>query len=168
MNGNMGSPYGGTLCPIYVAITGVTATGATTFTATPVGTAAAISYLIKGYSYTKATISGGATPVLDGVTGLAFPPLAASQACNVVLCLDSAGATKAVQGPIVALDSAGNYASAAEFPEIPTTLCPIAFIKCKNGSTGSAWVFGTNNWNATGMTATPVSIGMIPDRPVTS
>lgn len=168
MNSNMGSPYGGTFNPTYVAVTGVTATGATTFTATPVGTAAAISFLIRGYIYTKATISGGATPTTDAVTGAAFVPLAASRACIVVLCLDSSGNIKAVQGPTVVLDAAGVYQSAAEFPEIPTTLCPFAFIKCKNGSTGSAWTFGTSNWNATGMTATPVSIGMIPDRPVTS
>jgi len=85
-----------------------------------------------------------------------------------VLGLDSGGNIKAMQGPIITLDAAGNFQSAAEFPVVPDTIAAFAYIVCKNGSTGSAWTFGTSNWNATGMTATPVSIFGLPARPVTS
>jgi hypothetical protein len=157
--------FGPTFCPTYVAVTGVTATGATTFTATPVGTAAAIGFCIKGKAYTKATISGGATPTTDAITGAAFLPLAASRACNFVLGLDSGGNIKAAQGTIVTLDPSGNLQADSEFPFLPDTMCPFAYITCKNGSTGSAWTFGSSNWNATGMTATPVSVMALPARP---
>lgn len=168
MNENIGSPTGGTFTPVYVAITGVTATGATTFTATPVGTAAAISYCIKGKAYTKATISGGATPTTDAISGSAFTALAANQGCVFVLGLDAAANIKAAQGTVAPLDAGGNFAVRSEFPPLPDTIAPFAYIVCKNGATGSAWTFGTSNWNATGMTATPVSLMTLPGRPQVS
>lgn len=165
MNSTMSNPFGGTLILNYVATTGVTAQAATTFTATPVGTAAAISFAIKGKSFTKATISGGATPTTDAVLAAAFPPLAANQGTVVVLGLDSGGNIKAAQGSIETLDASGGFILAPQFPVMPDTIACFCYIVCKNGSTGSAWTFGTSNWNATGMTATPVNIIMIPDRP---
>lgn len=165
MNNNIGTPFAATFCPTYVAITGVTSTGASTFTATPVGTAAAIGYCINGKAYTKATISGGTTPTTDAITGATHVSLAANQGCVFVLGLDAAGAIKAVQGTVQALDSGGNFIARSEFPLVPDTIAAFCYIVCKNGSTGSAWAFGTSNWNATGMTATPVSVMMLPSRP---
>jgi hypothetical protein len=159
------NPFGGNLCLCYVAITGVTAVGATTYTATPVGTAAAISYAIGGKTYTKATISGGATPTTDINTAAAFLPLAANQGCVVVLGLNAAGTVVAAQGSIEALDAAGGFVTAPQFPPLPENFCPFAYIVCKNGATGSAWTFSSSNWSATGMTATPVPICMLPARP---
>jgi hypothetical protein len=168
MQDTLGNFFGATMCSTYVAITGVTATGATTFTATPVGTAAAISFCIKGKAFTKATIAGGATPTTDAVTAAAFPPLAANQGTIVVLGLNAAGTILAAQGSIEGLDSGGNFQVAPQFPSLPDTMCPFAYIVVKDGATGGAWTFGTSNWNATGITATPVSVMMLPARPQTA
>lgn len=166
MNNTQGSLYGPTMTLNYVAITAVTATGTATFTATPVGTAAAISYCVRGKAFTKATITTTSPGTTDAITGAAFLPLAASKACLVVIGLDAGGNIKSCQGPIVSVDSGGNIApSYLEFPLVPDTIAPFCYIVCKNGSTGSAWTFGTSLWDATGMTATPVSIVAIPDRP---
>lgn len=168
MNNTQGSLYGGTMTTVYVAITAVTGTATATFTATPVGTGAAISYCIRGKAYTKATITTTTPGTTDVITAAAFLPLAASRACVVVLALDSSGNIKAAQSNIVTLDGSGNFQGACEFPALSDAYAPFAYITCKNGSTGSAWTFGTTNWDATGMTATPVSVMMLPDRPVTS
>lgn len=168
MNETLGVPSGGSMVTNYVAITGITATGATTFTATPVGTAAAISFMVKGKSFTKATISGGATPTTDAITAAAFVALAANQGCVFVIGLDASGNVKAAQGNVQSLDSAGSFVARSEFPSMPDTIAPLTYVVCKNGSTGTAWTFGTSNWNATGMTATPVNIMALPSRPQVS
>jgi len=152
----------------YVAVTGVTAQAATTFTATPVGTSAAISFMVKGKAFTKATISGGTTPTTDAITGAAHTALAASEGNVYVLGLDAGGNIKLAGGNVQKLDAAGNFVSRSEFPPMPDTIAPFAYIVCKNGSTGSAWTIGSSNWNATGMTATPVNIMALPSRPQVS
>ncbi len=167
MNDNLGSPTGGTFTPTYVAITAVTATATATFTATPVGTAAAISYCIKGKAYTKATITTTSPGTTDAITSAAFVALAANQGCVVVLGLDSGGNIKAAQGTVATM-AGGSFVTRSEFPVLPDTIAPFAYIVCANGATGSAWTFGTSNWNATGMTATPVSVMCLPSRPQVS
>ncbi len=156
-------PQNRLLC--YAAITGIAATGATTFTATPVGTAAAISFSIGGKTYTKAAISGGTTPTTDAVSGVAHAALAANQGTVLVLGLDSGGNIKAMQGSIESLDSSGAFVTAPQFPNLPDTICPMAYVVVKAGATASAWSAGVANWNATGITSTSQAISEIPKRP---
>lgn len=132
--------------------------------ATTLSTTNAINYAIKGLHYTKAALAGAATPTTDLLTSAAFPSLAASQGTVVVLALDSAGNIKAMQGQIMALDSNNKFITAPQMPEVPDTVCPWCVLVLKNGSTGSAWKFGTNNWNATGLTVTVNDINTYPNR----
>lgn len=161
---NIGVPYSGTFFLNKAVVTGVTGQTAKTFSATPEGTGAKMQYCIKGKAYSKAAISGGSLPTTDALTGAAFVPLTANTGCNVVLALDSGGNIKAAQGPVKALDSAGNFTGSPEFPVMPETLAAFAYIECKAGSTATSWVFGTGNWDATGITATPVDVIMLPAR----
>ncbi len=149
----------------YAAITGIAATGATTFSATPVGTAAAISFQIQGKTYTKATISGGTTPTTDAVTGVTHVALAANQGSVWVLGLDSGGNIKAVQGSVESLNSSGTFVTAPQFPNLPDTIAPMAYVVVKAGATASAFAFGTSNWDATGITSTSQAIAEVPKRP---
>jgi len=135
--------------------------------ATTYSTAAlTLQYAIKGLAYAKAQVSGGATPTTDAVTAAAFVALAASQACVFVFCFDSAGAIKVAQGKPQAWTDTSARSVATPFPVLPDTLCPFAYAVIQNGSTGSAWTFGTSNWNATGVgTITPVNVQMLPSAP---
>lgn len=127
--------------------------------------ATAVNYAIKGKIYHKAVATGITTPTTDATTAAAFVALAASQGCVFVVGLDSSGNWKASQGGVQTLDSSNSFVIAPQFPAVPDTICPIAYIVCKNGSTGSAWTFGTSNWNATGMTTAAVGVCTLPDRP---
>lgn len=126
-----------------------------------------IQYSVQGLAFSKTAMSGVATPTTDAVTGAAFPALAASQGTVVVLCLDASGNLKAVQGPIMALNSAGNFQQQGgpQFPDIPDTLTAFAYVIFRNGSTGSAWTYGTSNWNATGMTVNVHDVFSLPKQP---
>lgn len=165
-NNTMGSAFGGTMCTVCAVMTGVTGT-AKTFSATPVGTAAVIDYCIKGKAYQRAVYSGASLPTVDAITGAAFTALAANQGAVYVLCLTGgADSTPSVAaGTIVGLDASGTFIAYPEMPALPDTLCPFAYIVVKNGATGSAWTFATGNWDATGVTATPIPVMMLPDRP---
>jgi hypothetical protein len=71
------------------------------------------------------------------------------------------------------LDSAGNvvvgqYGAGPSFPPVPEKYVPFAYMAIKNGSTGSSWIFGTNNWNATGITVVTQDFNTLPDRPQNS
>jgi len=154
---------GANFCAVKAGLTGLSG-AATTFSTG----ATAVQYAVGGKAFTKATVTGGATPTTDAVTGTAIT-LTANQGRAVVWCLDSAGAVKAVAGPVVNLDSAGNFLLAPEFPAIPDTLTPFAYTLHKAGSTLSGtWTFGTSNWNTTGMTHTVVDVLVLPNRPQTS
>lgn len=168
MNNNQGSPFSGTLFLKTVALSGITSTGATTFSAAATGTAAQLEYAIKGKAYGKANISGGTTPTTDAVTGNAFAALTANKGAVFVLGLDASANIKAVQGPVVGCDDAGTFQLAPEFPVVPETIAPFAYVVVKTDSTASAWTFGSSNWNATGVTATPVAVVMLPGRPQVS
>ena len=169
MNENIGSPTGGTYFTNKAVTTGITGQGATTFSCTPAGTAHKMEFVVNGKACNKAAISGGATPTTDAISGLAFTALAANQGCVFVYALNAAGTISAVQGTIVPLDRSGNFVAArSEFPALPDTLAPFCYVVCKNGSTGSAWTFGTSQWIATGMTATPVDVLALPARPQVS
>jgi len=109
-----------------------------------------------------------ATPTTDATTGAAFVALAASEACSLVFGVTAAGAIGVVQGPVVAMDA--DTDEPLYYPPFGDVdldaICPIGYIIAKNGSTGSAWTFGTTNWTVTGMVAeTAVNVATLPRRP---
>lgn len=125
-------------------------------------------YSINSVLYTKTAITNGATPTTDAATGLAFVPITfPSKGCKFIWGLDAAGAQKVVQGPIQALDAAGAYIVAPQFPNVPDTMCPCGIIDIKLGATAVAnWLFGTNNLSGvTGVTYTFSDIQTFPGRP---
>ena len=73
-----------------------------------------------------------------------------------VLCYDGSSTTaataiKVVQGSITQLDGSSadgavaKFILAPQFPVIPDTLCPFAYVVVKVGSGGAAWTFGASN-----------------------
>lgn len=149
----------------------LTATGAETVYDTTV----TINYVINGKIATKTAVTDGATPTTDYNTGLAFPPLvggasvagANGNGCIVVWGLITGGTVKCVMGPHQALDSAGKFINAPQFPPVPDDMVPFAYQVLKAGATASATaiIFGTANWNATGFTNVIVNVAELPKRP---
>lgn len=115
-----------------------------------------------------------ATPTTDGVTGAAFPALAANQATVLVFGISSGGAIKMCQGSIVDTDTgvtttAGAFRLAPQFPTLPDTIAPVAYALVRTSPTGSAFTAGTTQWAASGITtSTVVNVASLPDRPKTS
>ena len=169
-NSTLGAPFGGTMYLNKAVISGVTSTGATTISTTPVGTSAAMEWMIGGKAYSVAAFSSTATPTTDINTSAAFVSVPANYGCVYVLLLNTSAALKVAQGPLVACDNAGTFASAPEFPSFnDLTHCPFGYIVVKTTSSNTGgWVFGTSNWNAAGVTATPVDVCMLPARPQVS
>jgi hypothetical protein len=127
--------------------------------------AAAVSFSIGGRAYTKAQISGGATPTTDAVSGDAIS-LVKNQGTVVAWCLDSSGAVKLVRGSVEGLDDEGDFMIAPQFPLLPLTLTAFAYTIHKAGSTTvGTWTVGVGNWNATGMTHTVVDVMQLPRTP---
>lgn len=153
----------------------LTATGAETVH----DTTALLNFCINGKAYTKSgTNADQATPTADYNTGAAFPALVGgasvtgaygSGAC-VVWAYNSSGTVKCMMGPAQALDSAGAFIVAPQFPAVPDDVCPFAYQILKAGATASATaiIFGTANWNATGFTQAIVNVLQLPDRPQTA
>jgi hypothetical protein len=143
------------------------AAGTTTTVNTPGSPAGVTVYAIRSKLYSRAAGSNLATPTLDSTTGVAFAPISANQGAVVVLGFDAAGTNlRACQGPIQALDAAGSFIVAPQFPIIPDTICPVAYIVLKAGATAvGTFVFGTNNLSGvTGMVYAFQDICQIPDR----
>lgn len=136
-------------------------------TTTTFSTTAALPYALKGKAFSKAAVTNGATPTLDRNTGLAFAPIAPNQGAIVVFAFDAAGNVRCAQGGVQALDSAGNFLIAPQFPIVPDTDCPFGYLVLKAGSTAVGnFVFGVNNLSGvTGMTYTFVDVAQLPDRP---
>jgi hypothetical protein len=154
--------FGLNICLAIAAMTGLSG-AATTFT-----TANAVNYAIGGKGYNKAAIAGGATPTVDGVTGLPIT-LTANKGTVVVWCLDAAGNVRALQGATEALDASGNFLFAPQFPTVPDHLTAFAYSVHKAGATTvGTWTFGVSLWNATGMTHTSTSLIALPTRPQTA
>lgn len=154
------------LAPVTMATNSglLTGTGAETVYDTTV----IIEFAIAGKAYRKAAVADGATPTTDGNTAAAMT-LVANYGTVVVWGLNSSGTVSCYKGSTEALDSAGNFINAPQFPAIPNNICPFAYSILKGGSTLSGtWTFGSSNWNATGMTATHTNIMTLPDRPQTS
>lgn len=184
--------------PITLCLTKATLAAGTTTTISTTGTT---TFLIESFFYTKTAITNGATPTTDWVTGNAFIPIpipgtttglgagipsaptAGGYACAFTVGFDHSGNVKAIQGPIVALDTNGNFISAAPTlnPALgpagpnPGTIaggvqadndfCPIGFVVTKLGSAAAAtWTFGTNNFSSvTGVTWSFNDIASLPE-----
>lgn len=127
------------------ALTGLSGAAAT-------HSSSAMAYAIAGVMYSHSADSGVATPGTDAVSGKAIT-LVANQAVALIFGLDASDNTKVLAGPVVALDSDGNYLQNPVLPSIPAGFCPCAQVVLKGGSSLSGtWTLGTSNWNATGLT----------------
>lgn len=181
--------------PLTMCLSKATVAAGTTSTISTTGTT---TYLIESFFYTKAALTNQASPTTDWVTGAAFIPIpipgtttglppgvpsASGYACAFALGFDNTGALRAIQGPIVGMDSNGNFISAAPTlnPALgpagpnPGTIaggvssdnnfCPIGFVVVKLGATAVAtWTFGSNNWaGVTGVTVSFNDIATLPD-----
>ena len=155
-------------------ISGITG-GATTYTIQNV------TYALNAKLYYKATASGATTPTTDVVTGVAFKPVLRNQGCMFVWTLDASGTVGVAQGQLPVsptttgtqtnVDDSGNYtAYLPQFPAIPDTLTPIAYtvVKLTSSASVNGFLFGTGNWNATGVTATTVDLFDLPSAPQTA
>lgn len=151
---------------------------------TTYSTTGTMTFEIKGKEYTKAAVTNGATPTTDIVTGLPFVKLVGGnsvantpgQGCVFLWMINAAGTIAVAQKTIspgypqgYPLDMQGNFAQPfgkPVWPDIPEGYVPFAVMTVKAGATAAtSWVFGTNNWNATGVTVTVQDIGTLPDRP---
>ena len=123
-------------------------------TTSTVSTTNAITGWVNGVSYNSAALTNAVTPTTDLNTGLAFPPVLPNQGTVILLFITLAGALRAAQGQVLALDIAGNFVLAPQQPAIPDNALPFGRIVVKAGATAvGAWVFGTNALSAvTGLT----------------
>lgn len=164
--------------PITMCLGKAAVVAGTTTTITNTGTTV---FAIRGKAYSKTAMTNAATPTTDWATGSAFLPILASQGCVFMIGFDHSGNVKVIQGTVVPLDgiaSSGLFApNASQFGGTAPAgsdqtknndFCPVSYVVCANGTTGSSWLFGTNNWTATGMTATFVDVVGWPDRPQVS
>lgn len=144
----------------------LTATGAETVYDTTI----IIHYSIDGVIYRKAAVTDGTTPTTDLITGAAFVDLDADETCYFLWQLNKDGTVGVSQGPIVAGDPDQNI-PLKEYPAIPAVkdgYVPFALQRVHVDGTGSAWTFGTDNWNATGVYDIIENLATLPSRPMTT
>jgi hypothetical protein len=159
---------------------GVAAGTTTTLTQTLAAGATANIVVIRGKQYSVAALSNTATPTTDWATGKAFVPILPSQGSVFWVGFNAAGAFKAIQGQVSALDVNGAFITAptpggtgpsgsAPGAGGSGDFCPIAYIIVKADSTASAagWIFGSSNFGTppTGLTYAYQDICGLPDRP---
>lgn len=143
--------------------------------ATTVSTTSTPSYYYRGKIIASTNQASGATPTTDIATGAAFKALsgattAAGQGCVFVFGWDASAPTvfSVAQGKIVKTQDVVNGAAAYEFPSIPDTFVPVAYVTIDYVG-ASTWTFGTNNWNATTVTiGTVINCALLPTRPLTA
>lgn len=141
-------------------------------TTTTYSTTGTTLFCIKGKAYSKAAATNAATPTTDATTGSAFVAIQPGYGSVFVLGYDSAGALKVSQGTIQALDgsvttdSAG-FITSPQFPAVPDSICPFAYLVTKVGSAGSAWTFGSSNLAGppSNVSHKFVDVMTLPDRP---
>lgn len=130
-------------------------------------TTVAIKYMIAGILYSKATITGGGTPTVDGNTGLAFKPIPADSIGCFVWGLDAGGAVSLYQGDILGVDGSTDIAEAfPQPPGLPAGVAPFGYTVVQSTGASSNFIVGASNWNATGITVGTHDIGVIPARPL--
>lgn len=177
-----GAAQGGNLTLANPAIGGLSG-AAVTFTTTN-----AISYSNQGKIFSKAAIGATAVPTNDASTstavpgtaasGAAFRPLVAQQTpagyspnivyAGSVACfvfgLDQAGNVRVAQGKVVPYTDTSALSTSVPLPILPDWMTPFAYAVIKLVSaTSASWVFGTNNWNTTGITIdAPVNVMAVP------
>jgi hypothetical protein len=142
----------------------LTGTGAETVYDTTV----TISYCVDGVMKTKTAVTDGATPTTDGNTGAAFNAVGPDEVSVFVWGLNVSGTVSVYQGSVEAVDGDTNVAKIyPQFPMIPDGITPFAYTIFQTDGTSSAGglLFGTANWNATGLTATHVNVSTLPLRP---
>ena len=111
-----GNPlFGNTFHCSKAGLTGISG-GATTYTTS----ATALMFAIRGKAFTKAQVSGGATPTTGGISGAAIT-LTAGFGRAVVWAVNAAGTVAVFEGPIVALDGANAFTDQAP-PQFPVYL----------------------------------------------
>ncbi len=145
----------------------LTATGAETVYDTTV----TITFCIDGKLYAKTAVTDGATPTTDGNTGAAFVAVTTDKVCPFVWALNSSGTVSLYQGTIEDVDGDTDAAiDYPQFPSLPDSVTPFAYtVYQTTGASAAAGLRpGTDNWNATGLTATHVNISALPDRPQVS
>jgi hypothetical protein len=147
-------------------VAGTTSTYTTT--ATTVG-------LINGkWITTLAAQTNTASPTLDATTGLAFNALQPNQTCALLWGTNAAGAIKLCQGPIIGTligvtTTVGALLNEPQFPAYPDDFCPMAYTIVRTAPSAVAWIPGTGNWTASGVScSTFANIGAMPSRPQSS
>ena len=183
--------------PITMFLASMAFAEGTTSTLSTTGTNA---YIIQSLFYSRTALTNQATPTTDLATGNAFiampvpgtttglpagvpsAPTLGGYACAFTLGFNAAGTLLAIQGPIVALDTAGNFMNATPSlspslgppgPNPGTTagiqanndFCPCGFIVVKSGSAATAtFTFGTTSWTTTGYTTSLGNLASLPGR----
>lgn len=134
----------------------------------------AIAMIIDGKCYNKAAVSGGTTPTTDGNSALAADlALAVNQARAYVWCVNSGGTVKVCGGPVKRWSNSSGTSTGEpvvlHFPAIPSGYIPFAAHYVGIGSNGSAFTFGSTNWNTTGVNVGTVQnlAGNLPSAPLT-
>jgi hypothetical protein len=178
-----GAASGGNITLVNAGITGLSG-AAVTFATSATGGATGITYLSAGTAKYLANISSVAVPVNDAgsigavagtaASGQSFRALVAQQsppgispniiypasASVFVFGLDPSGNVRVAQGKVVSYT--GNQST--PLPELPDWMTPFAYVAISfTSTTPASWTFGTNFWNATGVTInTPVNVGLLP------
>jgi len=138
--------------------------------ATTVSTTGTPSYYYLGKIIASTNQSSGATPTTDIATGAAFVALATGQGSLFVFGWDASAPTvfSVAQGPVVTAANVTNGAAAYDFPSIPSTFVPVAYVTISYVG-ASTWTFGTSNWNATTTTiGTVINCALLPNQPLTA
>lgn len=135
-------------------------------------TTGATIYANKGKQYSTAAAASAASPTSDAVLGTTFAarPLSPNTGTVFVWAYNGGGtaatAVRVAQGTVEALDAQGNFVNLPQFPVgLDDGLTPFAYSIVRAGSTASNWVFGTSNWNATGITVVHQDVCTLPGRP---
>lgn len=132
-------------------------------------------YLLNGTPYNKAAVSGGTTPTTDAATGLAstLGLSAINKARAYAWVVDSAGTVKVLAGREADWPNSSGTATGQpvvlEYPSIPANHVVFAVHSLAMGSNGAAFVFGSGNWNSTGLVVGTVRNcgGFLPNTPLT-
>lgn len=133
-------------------------------------TTVTIVFSIDGIAYQKTAVTDGATPTTDGNTGAAFNPVYPDQACVLAWCLNASGTVSLIQSEVVDVDGETDVIKQPiQFPNIPSDRVAFAYTLYQTDGTSSASGLrpGTDNWNATGLTATERNLLDQPSRPIT-
>lgn len=142
----------------------LTGTGAETVYDTTV----TITYTVDGKLKAKTAVTDGATPTTDGNTGAAFTAVKPDKVSVFVWGLNASGTVSLYQGSIEDVDGDTDVAKRyPQFPSIPDGITPFAYtiFQTTGASAAGGLKPGTDNWNATGLTATHVNISTLPLRP---